>query len=69
MATVTVSPKYQIVIPREVREALRIRPGQKIEFVEFDGVIHLIPIPEDIRKMRGILKGIDTTVKRDKDRL
>ena len=69
MPTVTVSPKYQIVIPREVRESLGIRPGQKIEFLEIDGVLSLIPIPHDIREMRGFLKGIDTTVERDRDRL
>ncbi len=67
MPTVTVSPKYQIVIPREVRESLGIRPGQKIEFLEIDGVLSLVPIPDDIREMRGFAKGIDTTVERDRD--
>ena len=44
MVTVTVSPKYQVIIPREVRERLRLRPGQKVAVVEKDGVVHLIPI-------------------------
>jgi len=68
MEAVTVSPKYQIVIPRKVRESLRIRPGQKIQVIEYDGHVHLIPI-RPMRELRGHLKGIDTTVERDKDRV
>ena len=44
MVTVTVSPKYQVIIPREVRERLKLRPCQKVAFVEKDGAVHLIPI-------------------------
>lgn len=67
MEAVKVSPKFQIVIPRKVRESLRIRPGQKIQVVEYNGHLHLIPI-RPIKELRGHLKGIDTTVERDKDR-
>lgn len=68
MAAVTVSSKYQIVIPREIRESMGIRPGQKMQFVEDDGLVVLVPV-RDIRDLRGFAKGIDTTVERDEDRV
>jgi AbrB family looped-hinge helix DNA binding protein len=68
MSEVTVSPKFQIVIPREVRDALRIRPGEKLRVFEFENRIELVPV-RPIRELRGSLKGIDTTVERDADRL
>jgi len=68
MDTVTVSPKFQVVIPQRVREALRLKPGQKIQVISYEGRIELIPV-EPIRRGRGFLKGIDTGVKRDSDRL
>jgi len=68
MQSVTVSPKYQVVIPKTVREALNLRPGQKMQVVEYDGRIELIP-ERDIRELRGFLKGIDTKFKREEDRL
>jgi len=68
MSTVTVSPKYQVVIPREVRDAMKIRPGQKVAVFRYGDRIELIPI-RPMREMRGFLKGIDTTVERDEDRV
>ncbi|HLE20235.1 MAG TPA: AbrB/MazE/SpoVT family DNA-binding domain-containing protein [Vicinamibacteria bacterium] len=68
MATVTVSPKYQVVIPREIRESLGLKPGEKFQVFEFEGRIELVPV-KDLKKMRGFLKGIDSTVPRDEDRL
>lgn len=65
---VTISPKYQVVIPRELRESLQLKPGEKVEFLQYENRIEIIPI-KDIKKMRGFLKGIDTTVKREKDRV
>jgi AbrB family looped-hinge helix DNA binding protein len=65
MSTVTVSPKYQIVIPPSIRRALKIRPGQKIQILEYENRIVFIPL-KDIREMRGFLKGIDTTIGREK---
>jgi AbrB family looped-hinge helix DNA binding protein len=59
MQTVTLSPKYQVVIPREVRESLKLCPGQKMQVIEYDGRIELIP-DRDIADLRGFLKGIDT---------
>jgi AbrB family looped-hinge helix DNA binding protein len=68
MQTVTVSPKFQVVIPKEIRDTLRLRPGQKMRVIEYDGRIELIP-DRDITELRGFLKGIDTRFKREKDRV
>ncbi len=68
MQTVTVSPKFQVVIPREVRESLQLRPGQKMQVVEYDGRIELIP-DRDIAELRGFLKGMNTDFEREKDRI
>jgi AbrB family looped-hinge helix DNA binding protein len=66
--TVTVSPKYQVVIPRAVRESLAIKPGQKMDVFEYDGRIEFVPV-RNPHEMRGFLRGIDTTVERDADRV
>jgi AbrB family looped-hinge helix DNA binding protein len=68
MDTVTVSPKYQIVIPKAVRSALRLKPGQKVQVVSYDNRIELIP-ERTARSMRGFLQGIDTEVPREDDRV
>ena len=68
MHTVTVSPKFQVVIPRNVRDSLRIRPGQKMQIIEYAGRIELIP-ERDISDLRGFLKGINTDFERDNDRI
>lgn len=65
---VRVSPKYQIVIPLEVRESLGIFPGEKIQVLQYENRIEFIPVKE-FRKMRGFLKGLNTNIKRDRDRL
>lgn len=68
METVTVSPKYQVVIPRSVRKSLGLRPGQKMQVFVYDDRIQLIPVKR-MRSMRGFLKGIDTTIEREQDRV
>ena len=68
MQTVTVSPKYQVVIPKKIRDALRLRPGQKMRVIEYDGRIELIP-DRDISELKGFLKGIDTRFERYKERI
>lgn len=68
MQSVTVSPKYQVVIPKNIREALKLKPGQKMQIVEYAGRIELIP-EREISELRGFLKGINTEFKREEDRL
>ncbi len=68
METVLVSPKFQVVIPRAIRESLQIRPGQKIQVILYCDRIELIPL-KPIKKMRGFLKGIDTSIVRESDRV
>ena len=68
MQTVTVSPKFQVVIPKAMRESLKLAPGQKLQALLYENRIELIPV-RPIKKMRGFLKGIDTTIDRETDRL
>jgi AbrB family looped-hinge helix DNA binding protein len=68
MKTVTVSPKFQVVIPREVRESLNIKPGEKMQVINYADRIEFILIRK-IKDMRGFLKGINTTVVRETDRI
>ena len=68
MQQVTVSPKYQVVIPKKVREKIGIKPGQKVQVIPYMGRIELIPV-QNIKEARRSLKGIDTTVEREEDRL
>ena len=68
MTVVTISSRYQIVIPKDVRERLDLKPGQQVDAVPFRGRVELIPV-EPVESMRGTLRGIDTTVPREDDRL
>jgi AbrB family looped-hinge helix DNA binding protein len=68
MAAVTVSPKFQVVIPKEIRKRLGLTPGQRIQIVVYGDRIELIPV-KPIKRMRGFLKGIDTRVPREGDRV
>ena len=68
MTTVTISPKFQVVIPQAIREALGLQPGQKIQAIQYQDRIELIPV-RPMRTARGMLAGIDTTVPREDDRL
>ena len=68
METVTLSPKYQVVIPKRIRERLRLRPGQKIQAILYEDRIELVPV-RPARKLKGFLKGIDTDVPREGDRV
>jgi len=68
MTAVTVSPKFQVVIPKDVRESMGITSGQKIQMLTFRNRIELIPI-KPIKQMKGFLRGINTNIKREKDRL
>lgn len=66
MITVTVSPKYQVVIPRAVRDRLEVQPGQKMLVIPYEDRIELIPL-RPIQELRGMLEGIDTGVEREPD--
>ena len=68
MQTVTVSPKFQVVIPRPVRDSMHLHAGQKMQVVEYDGRIEIIP-EKNITELRGFLEGINTKFKRKKDRI
>ncbi len=68
MHTVTVSPKFQVVIPRSVRDRLQLRPGQKMQVLEYSGRVELIPV-RDIAELKGFVKGINTTFTRETDRV
>jgi AbrB family looped-hinge helix DNA binding protein len=68
MTSVTVSPKYQIVIPKEIRESMGIVSGQKVQITSYQGRIEVVPL-KPMKAMRGFLKGIDTTVPREEDRV
>jgi AbrB family looped-hinge helix DNA binding protein len=68
MTTVTISPKFQVVIPKDIREKLALVPGQKVQAIDYDNRIELIPL-RPLKQMRCFLKGIDTDVPREMDRL
>jgi len=68
MYTVTVSPKFQVVIPQAIRQSLGLQPGQKVQAILYQDRIELIPI-KPMQSRRGFLKGIDTSVEREGDRV
>lgn len=68
MSTVTVSPKFQVVIPKEIREHLALRPGQKLHVMASSGRIELIPV-RPAKELRGFLKGMNPNFERETDRL
>jgi AbrB family looped-hinge helix DNA binding protein len=65
--TVTISPKFQVVIPKLIREQLKLRPGQKVRAFVYENRIELVPV-RPLKTLRGVLKGMDTRVPRDPDR-
>lgn len=67
MSVVTVSPKFQVVIPRHIREALKLQPGQKVHAFEYEGRVELILV-RPAKALRGFLRGLDTSVPRERDR-
>lgn len=68
MQAVTVSPKFQVVIPLAVREAMGLQPGVKLQVIQFEDRIELIP-ERGAKSLRGTLPGLDTDVLRDDDRV
>ena len=68
MNTVTISSKFQIVIPLDVRKSFKIHPGEKLHVVPYEHRIELIPVTK-LKDMRGFAKGIDTNIDREGDRV
>lgn len=68
MNVVTISPKFQVVIPRAIREQLALEPGQRVGALAYDNRVEFIP-ERLLKSMRGFLRGIDTTVRRERDRV
>ncbi|RJP70014.1 MAG: AbrB/MazE/SpoVT family DNA-binding domain-containing protein [Ignavibacteriales bacterium] len=68
MTTVKISPKYQVVIPKEIRKKLNLKPGQKMQILDFGERIEFILL-KNIREARGFLKGIDLSLEREEDRI
>jgi AbrB family looped-hinge helix DNA binding protein len=69
MDTVTISPKYQVVIPRAIREKWNVKPGQKVRFIIYGNRLEIVPV-RDIKEARGFLKGMSSNIERDEgDRL
>jgi len=68
MKAVTVSSKFQVVIPREVRKSMDIQPGTRVQVLQYENRIELIPLKEP-KALRGFIRGIDTKVHRDEDRV
>lgn len=68
METVTISPKFQVVIPKAIREKLSLSPGQKVQAILCGDRIELTPL-RPVKEMRGFLKGLDTTVRREAERV
>jgi AbrB family looped-hinge helix DNA binding protein len=66
MRPVTISSKYQVVIPREIREQLNLRPGQKLAFIPYNGTLRVVIVPS-IEEAYGMLKGLNTDDIREED--
>jgi AbrB family looped-hinge helix DNA binding protein len=66
METTTISSKFQVVIPRKIREQYHLRPGQKLVFIPYKNSLRIVIVPP-IEEGYGFLEGIETTVERDEE--
>ena len=66
MNTVTISSKYQVVIPRPIRDLFNLKPGQKITFIPFNNTLRVVIVPA-IEEAQGIFPGVDTDPHREKE--
>lgn len=66
MESLTISPKFQVVIPKSIRESLNLKPGQKIQAFVYQNRIELVPVAP-VDRMRGFLRGIDTAARRERE--
>lgn len=68
MDTVTISPKFQVVIPKAIRQEMALKPGQKLQVIQLEDRIEFILV-KDLKEMQGFLKGMDTAIEREQDRI
>ncbi len=68
MEAVKISPKFQVVIPKKVRESMQLKPGQQLQVIEYGNRVELIPT-QSVESMRGFLRGINTAFEREDERL
>ncbi len=68
MGTVTLSPEFQVVVPLAIREALQLTPGEQLRVLSHGDRFELIPM-RPVRSMRGFLRGMDTSLEREDDRV
>lgn len=68
MSTVTISSKFQVVIPKDIRDELNLEPGQRVQAIAYNNRIELIPM-RPMRQMRGFIQGIETDIPREEDRI
>lgn len=66
MNTVTISSKYQVVIPRQIREQFNLKPGSKIMFIPYNQTLRVVIVPP-IEQALGLFEGIDTDPQREKE--
>lgn len=64
---VTISPEFQVVVPRSIRERLNLKPSQRMQVIPYEDRIELIPL-RPARELRGYLRGMSTEMTRDADR-
>jgi AbrB family looped-hinge helix DNA binding protein len=64
--SIKISPKFQVVIPKEIRERMKLKPKQEVSVFEKDGIIYVIPI-RPMKELRGFAKGLDTSNIREKE--
>lgn len=68
MNTVTVSSKFQVVIPKEIREMIGLEVGTRLEIISYGTRIELVPI-QPMKRLKGMFKGLNTDIQRDNDRI
>jgi len=68
MRTITISSKFQVVIPKDIRESIGLKPGEKLEVITYGSRIELVPV-QSIKSLKGKFKGIDTAIGREEDRV
>ncbi len=66
MESVSISPKFQVVIPKDIRERFKLKAGERMVLIPYEGRIEMV-LERSIKSMRGFLRGMDTEIKRDRN--